>query len=176
MSANDNRSRLRTWMLLSMLLNVFLVGGIAGGAWRWWTTEAHAEHVAPVAQTSAGESAATAPPRGLRFAADGLSPRQAQAFRVGLREVRRESVDLIRASRDGRIEVARLLAAPTFDRSAIDTTLARTRAADIALRERVEGHVVSFAAALPPADRATLVQGLAAQQGSFRVPPSPARP
>jgi uncharacterized membrane protein len=174
--SDDNRPSLRTWMLLSLLLNVFLVGGIAGGAWRWWRSEAVAERVVPVAQTTPAEGTATAPQRGLRFAADGLSPAQAQGFRTGLRDVRRESVDLIRASREGRVEVARLLAAPQFDRKAIDVTLARTRAADIALRERIEGQVVSFAASLPPADRATLVQGLAAQQGVFHAPAAPARP
>ncbi len=174
--SDDNRSRLRTWSLLSLLLNVFLVGGIAGGAWRWWTEDARAERAAPAAQASAGTTGAPAAPRGLRFAADGLGPAQQQAFRTGLRDVRREAADLARSSREGRAEVARLLAAPQFDRSAVEAALARTRTADLALRERVEGHVVNFAATLSPADRVTLVQALSTQQGSFHVPPPPAKP
>jgi uncharacterized membrane protein len=176
MSDDKKSSPLRTWLLLSLLLNVFLVGGIAGGAWRWWATEAGAARAAPLAQVSGGTPTAAAAQRGLRFAADGLSSTQAQAFRSGLRDIRRDSTELIRASRDGRIEVARLLAAPDFDRAAVDAQLARTRAADIALRERVEAQVVGFAATLSPGDRVTLVQGLSAQQGSFRVPPPPAKP
>jgi uncharacterized membrane protein len=172
----DDRSRLRTWALLSVLLNVFLVGGIVGGAWRWWAAEGRAGGLAPVARTSEATTSTPVSPRGLRFAADGLAPAQRQAFRAGLRDARREAAELARSSREGRAEVARLLAAPQFDRAAVDAALARTRAADLALRERVERHVVDFAGALPPADRATLVQGLLAQQGSFRVPQAPARP
>lgn len=170
------RSRLSTWMWFSLLLNVFLVGGTAGGTWRWWTEDARAERAAPTTQASAGTTSPQAPQRGLRFAADGLAPAQQQAFRAGLREVRREAADLARSSREGRVEVARLLAAPQFDRNAVEAALARTRAADLALRERVEGHVVNFAATLSPADRVTLVQALSAQQGPFRVPPPPAKP
>ena len=145
------RNRPSTWMWLSLLLNVFLVGGIAGGAWRWWTEDARAERTASATQASASTASTPAQARGLRFAADGLAPAQQQAFRAGLRDVRREAADLARTSRDGRVEVARLLTAPEFDRSAVEAALARTRSADVALRERVEGHVVNFAATLSQA-------------------------
>lgn len=170
-----DRPRWRLWLLLSVLLNVFLVGSIGGGAWRWWSESAHAQRVAAVPAANPA-SAGPASPRGLRFAADGLAPAQRQAFRTGLRDVRRASAELARSSREGRAEVARLLAAPQFDRAAIDAALARTRSADLALRERVEGDVVGFAANLSPADRETLVQGLIAQQGAFHVPAAPAKP
>jgi uncharacterized membrane protein len=172
-------THLRRWLWASALLNLFLVGGIAGGTWRWWAHQAEARSVAASTQTGtptgapAGSSPATA--RGLRFAADGLSPERRQAFRTGLREVRREAAALTQGSREGRAEVVRLLAAPQFDRTAVEAALARTRAADTAVRERVEAHVVDFAAQLTPAERQTLVQGLAAQQGPFHVPASPAR-
>ena len=164
-------THLRRWLWASALLNLFLVGGIAGGTWRWWAHQAEARSVATSTQT--GSSPATA--RGLRFAADGLPPERRQAFRTGLREVRREAAALTQGSREGRAEVVRLLAAPQFDRAAVEAALARTRAADTAVRERVEAHVVDFAAQLTPAERQTLVQGLAAQQGPFHVPASPAR-
>lgn len=173
------RTHLRHWLWASALLNLFLVGGIAGGTWRWWAHQAEARSMATSTQTGtptgapAGSSLATA--RGLRFAADGLPPERRQAFRTGLREVRREAAALTQGSREGRAEVVRLLAAPQFDRAAVEAALARTRAADTAVRERVEAHVVGFAAQLTPAERQTLVQGLAAQQGPFHVPAPPAR-
>ncbi|OUL98759.1 periplasmic heavy metal sensor [Variovorax sp. JS1663] len=160
------------WAIASIALNIFLMGGIAGGAWRWWTTHEPAEPAAPAAQAAQATPAA---PRGLRFAADALAPAQRQAFRTGLRDLRRESADLVQASREGRLEAARLLAAPTLDRGAAEAALARTRAADVALRERVEAHVLRFADTLSPAERATFVQGLSTQ-GNLRVPPAPPRP
>jgi uncharacterized membrane protein len=166
----DDRQRFRAWLLLSVLLNVFLIGGIGGGAWRWWSESARGDRAASVAAADPATS------RGLRFAADGLAPAQRQAFRAGLRDVRRASADLARTSREGRAEVARLLAAPGFDRGAVDAALVRTRAADLALRERVEADVVDFASRLTPADREILVKGLTAQQGAFHVPAAPARP
>src|SRR5256885_8884998 len=70
-------THLRRWLWASALLNLFLVGGIAGGTWRWWAHQAEARSVATSTQTGtptgapAGSSPATA--RGLRFAADGRS-------------------------------------------------------------------------------------------------------
>lgn len=158
----------RGWLVASVALNVFLAGGVAGGAGRWWYAEhSQTEHVAGAATSTS--------PKGLRFAADTLAPAQRQAFRTGLRDVRRASAELVQSSRDGRIEAARLLAAPTLDRAATDAALARARAADVAMRERVEQRVVDFAATLPPGDRATFVQGLVTQ-GNLRVPPGTAKP
>jgi uncharacterized membrane protein len=65
-------------------------------------------------------------PKGLRFAADALTPTPRQAFRVGL-------------------------------------------------RERVEQHVMDFAATLSHGDRATFVHGLVIQ-GNLRVPAATAKP
>lgn len=164
-----NPRRLRFWLVLSVLLNVFLIGGIGGGTWRWWSESAHRDRVASVAE-------ATPAPRGLRLAADGLSPVQRQAFRSSLRDARRASAELTQSSREGRAEVARLLAVPRFDRSAVDAALARTRAVDLALRQHIEAVVVDFAADLSAADREILVQGLTPQQGAFYVPPAPPTP
>lgn len=159
---------IRGWVVASVALNVFLAGGIAGGAARWW----YAEHSGGQHVASATTPAA---PKGLRFAADALRPAQRQVFRIGLRDVRRASAALAQASREGRVEAARLLAEPTLDRAAVDAALARTRAADVALRERIEQHVVDFAATLPPDDRATFVQGLVTQ-GNLRVPSAAPKP
>jgi uncharacterized membrane protein len=171
-------ARLSRWLWASALLNLFLVGGIAGGAWRWRAHHAETGSVAVATpegvQAGAPAGHAAIAPRGLRFAADGLPPERRQAFRSGLREVRREAAAQAQGSREGRAQVVQLLSAPQFDRAAVEAALARTRAADFAVRERVETHVVDFAAQLTPAERSTLVKGLAAQQGPFHVPASPA--
>jgi len=63
--------------------------------------------------------------------------------------------------REGRQEVLRLLREPRFEADAVAQTLARTRAADMAARERFEAAVVDFATTLSPPDRQKLADGLA---------------
>jgi uncharacterized membrane protein len=160
---------LRRWLLmLSLVLNLFLLAAIAGGAWRWWAVRTH--DAPPVHAKAAAEGATPAAPRGLRFAADGLAPERRQAFRTALRDARRDVAELVRQGREGRRELAQLMAAPVFDRAAFDATLSRTRAADLGVRERTERAVADFGAGLTAAERATFAQALASAQGSFRVP------
>jgi uncharacterized membrane protein len=139
----------RRWLLWSLVLNVFLAGGVAGGAARWWLTERVA--AAPP----------TEQPRGLRYAADELSAEQKRAFRLGLREARRAAAEPIRTAREGRQEVLRLMREPQLDADAVTQALARTREADMATRARYEISVVDFARTLTPSDRQTFAAGLA---------------
>ncbi|MDQ8016061.1 MAG: periplasmic heavy metal sensor [Bordetella sp.] len=175
MNDTTPQTPLRRWLLtLSLVLNLFLLAAIAGGAWRWWAVRTHD---APPVHARAAEGAAPAAPRGLRFAADGLAPERRQAFRAALRDARRDVAELVRQGREGRRELAQLMAAPVFDRAAFDATLSLTRAADLGVRERTERAVADFGAGLTPAERATFAQALASAQGSFRVPPAnPATP
>lgn len=175
MNDDPTRTTLRRWLLmLSLVLNLFLLAAIAAGAWRWWALRTHD---ASAVHARAAEGAAPAAPRGLRFAADALAPAQRQAFRAALRDARRDVAELARQGREGRRELAQLMAAPVFDRAAFDATLSRTRAADVGVRERIERAVADFGAGLSPAERAAFAQGLASAQGSFRVPPaSPSAP
>jgi len=152
----------RTLLLLSLAFNLFLVCAIAGGAWRWWSL-------------NHSQAQAAAQQRGLRFAADGLTSAERQAFRRGLRDARRESAPLISAASEGRREAARLMAAPEFDRAALDAALARTREADFALRTRLEKQVADFAATLSPRSREALTQGLTSR-GPLRDSAAPASP
>ncbi|CAG9258388.1 periplasmic heavy metal sensor [Paraburkholderia unamae] len=150
----------RSWKPLlvgSVLLNVFLLGAIAGGAWRWFA--AHGEPQAQPAQHVA-----------LRFATEALSPERQQQFVEALKSSRREGRQFAREGRDGRRDLLELLAAPQLDRAAIDAALARTRTADTALRAQVESGVVDFAATLTPAERVTFVEGLE-KRGQWRLPP-----
>jgi uncharacterized membrane protein len=166
-----NTPPFKRWLLVSLVLNLFLAGVLAGAAWRWWAAE-RAQRAA-VSATSASANAATQP-RGLRYAADDLLPEQRRAYRQGLRDVRRDSAPLIQRARESRQEVLRLLAAPQFDSAAMAAALARTREADTALRARVEASVVDFAKTLPPEDRQKLANGLARR--APLTPPNAAQP
>ncbi|WP_027794064.1 periplasmic heavy metal sensor [Paraburkholderia acidipaludis] len=149
----------RGWKVLiagSVLLNVFLLGAIAGGAWRWFATQG-AREVQPAQRTA------------LRFAADDLSPERQAQFVAALKNARREGRPYAREGRDDRRVVLDLLAAPQLDRAALDDALARTRTADSALRAQVESGIADFAATLTPEERVKFAEGLR-QRGQWRLP------
>lgn len=93
-------------------------------------------------------------------------------MREALRQTRRESVPLIISARSGRLDVVQALAAPQFDRAALDAALARTREADVAVRARVEATVAEFASTLTPDERLKLVDALE-RHGPLHVGPPP---
>jgi uncharacterized membrane protein len=149
-------TRLKTILIVSLVLNVFLLGTIAGGTYRW------------VAKQKAD---VVAQQRGLRFAAAELPQARRDQLREALRQTRRDSLPLINA-RSGRLDVVQALAAPQFDRDALDAALARTREADMAVRARVEATVADFANTLTPDERLKLVDALQ-QHGPLHVGPPP---
>jgi uncharacterized membrane protein len=140
---------IRILLILSLTLNVFVVGALAGGAYMW----RRAEQAEPSSTAMVGGGR-------LRLAGEKLSPEHRRPFRQALREARRASAVLIEQSRQGRAEAARLLTQPVVDQGAVRAALARARAADFALRARLEERVVAFAATLPPEERAVLAEGL----------------
>lgn len=130
-------------LVVSLVLNIFLVGAIAGGLWRWTHNQG----------------------LGLRAgwrmrAAEALPPDRAEAFRQTVRGAMRDNLELGRQARAARAEAARLFVAPRFDTAAVRGQLAQARQADSALRARLEDEVVGFAATLPPDQRAALAQAL----------------
>ncbi len=133
MSPRLSQRFLKTLVAVSLVLNVFLIGSIVGGAYR-------------VSGLFAHQRADAEQQRGIRFAAADLSPERQQQLRDALRVTRRESLPLIRQTRDACIDLAHVLAAPTLDRAALDDALTRTRQADMAVRARgkcgrgVRGH------------------------------------
>jgi len=143
-------------LVSSLVLNVFLIGGIAGGAYQWFVAHGQAN------------AAVQAPSRALRFAAADLSTQRQKEFVDGLKAARRDARQFALEGRDDRREVLRLLAAPQLDRVALDMALNRTREADIALRSRVEQSVADFAATLTPDERVTFAEGLK-QRGEWRL-------
>jgi uncharacterized membrane protein len=135
---------LKALLVVSLVVNVFLVGGIAGGVYRYFLHE----RVAATEQ------------RGLRFAASELSDERQRQLRQALRDTRRDAQPLIRAARDGRRDLVRILSAPELDRPALDSALASTREADSALRARIEATVAGFATTLTPDERMKLVDAM----------------
>jgi len=151
----------RAWKMLlvgSLVLNVFLIGGMAGAAYQYFI--AHGGKTVATAQQQQ--------PRALRFAADELSQARQKEFVEALKTSRRDARPYAREAREDRLEVLRLLAAPQLDRGALDMALKRTREADIALRSRVEQGVADFAATLTPEERVKFAEGLR-ERGQWRV-------
>ncbi|AOB32701.1 hypothetical protein AKI39_21085 [Bordetella sp. H567] len=147
------------FLIGSLILNAFLLGGIAGGAYQWFSTQR-------------AQESPRAPHVALRFAAEGLAPERQQQFLAAIREARRDGREYARAAREARRAVLDLLAAPQLDRAALDAALARTREADMALRTRVERAVADFAATLSPEERMTFAAALR-QRGQWREPAAP---
>jgi uncharacterized membrane protein len=149
---------IKTVAVVSVVLNVFLLGSLAGGAYR-------------VSGMFTHQRADAEQQRGIRFAAADLSADRQRELRDALRDARRDSQPLIRQARDARIDLAHVLAAPTLDRAALDSALVRAREADIGLRTRIEGAVANFAATLTPEERIKMV-GAMERYGPLRaVPP-----
>lgn len=140
---------LRILLIVSLTLNVFVLGALGGAAFMWQRAERHERPT--VAAVGGGR---------LRLAGERLSPEQRRAFRRALRETRRAAAPVIEQSRDARSEAARLLSEPAVDQEAVKAALARARAADFALRARLEERVVAFAASLPAEEREALAEGL----------------
>ena len=133
-------------LIASLVLNVFLVGAMAGGAYRWATNRP-----AP---------AVAARPQGLRAAAAELSDARKAQLRGALQQTRQANRPLIVGARAGRLDVLHALQAEPFDPAALDAALARTRTADVSLRARLEQTVAQFAADLTPDERIKLIDGM----------------
>ncbi len=135
---------------VSLLLNIFLVGGLAGGA-LWWRT------MRPL--IGAGS---------IRMAGSELSSSQRRAFRTALREERKTLRPTIVAGRQARLDAAALLRAPTLDQAALGGALARVRDADFLLRSKLEDRAIRFVATLPADERLRLAEGLERRAGPPR--------
>ncbi|MGY2231742.1 periplasmic heavy metal sensor [Pseudomonas tolaasii] len=137
---------LKPWLLASVLLNVFLLGGVGGGLYHWMAAPKPAEAV--VNQ------------HGLRQAMIKLPAERRKELRALLRHNRSDSQPLIMAGREARLGVIKQLEAPTLDRDALVTELAKAREADASLRALVDGTLAQFASNLPQDERRKLVEAL----------------
>jgi uncharacterized membrane protein len=146
-------------LIVSLVLNVFLVGTVTGGAYRW------------AASRSASTVTETPQPQGLRAAAADLSDDRQRQLRESLLRTRQANRPLILGARSGRLDVLHALQAQPFDPAALDAALARTRTADVALRAQLEQAVVQFASDLSFDERAKLIDGMEKRGLLRRVEP-----
>lgn len=137
----------------SLVLNVFLIGALAGGA--GWL----------IGRSNPGYS--------LESAGGKLPADDREAFRQALRDVRRESRQIIVDGQQARREAADLLQQPTLDTPALAAALERARNADAAIRAKLEQRIVEFAASSSLEDRRLLAEGLLRNVGRQR--PAPAK-
>lgn len=127
--------RLHVALAISVVVNLFLLGVLAGGAvWLRNTPSVIA----------AGS---------LRVIGAELPRAERRAFRAALRQTRAGVRGDIEASRTERRQAADLLRHSTPDRAAIVAALARARDSDLRVRAAVELRAVDFTLSLPPTDR-----------------------
>jgi uncharacterized membrane protein len=158
-----NAHSLKWTLIASLVLNIFLLGAIAGGTYQWFASRPRA------AGAIATQAQAQAQTHALRFAAGQLSDERRQQFAQDLQQARRDGRTYVRSGREGRRDVLHLLGEPELNRPALDAALARTRNADEALRARVEQSVADFAASLSPQERAQFADSLR-EYGQWRQP------
>ena len=149
-----NKIENQKFIFASLLLNLFLIGCIAGGAYKLFANN----------QTGkVGQNA-------LRFAAENLSLEQQRQFKKTLRVARREAKPLLATANEARTEVRKLIAESKFDRQAVEVALAKTREADSAIRMKIEVTMLNYAESLSAEDRQKFADGLA-KKGPLREPP-----
>jgi uncharacterized membrane protein len=135
-------------LIVSLILNVFVIGGGVGAAVMWKRVETQR----PLAGIGR--------PARLRQAAEALSPEHRRALRQAIRAAAQSLKPQAEQARAARREAGRLLVQPELDRDALDAALGRARAADIAIRTRLEKAVVEVASRLPADQRIALAEGL----------------
>ncbi|WP_025126372.1 periplasmic heavy metal sensor [Pseudomonas sp. PH1b] len=143
---------LKTFLVLSLLLNVFLIGGVAGGLYQWLGQPRPVQALA-------------VPQHGLRQAMALMPEEHRRQLRQLLRQTRNDSQALISAGREARQGVVRELAADQLDRGALDAELGKSREADSALRARVDEALATFAASLSLSERQQLVEAMYLRDG-----------
>ena len=141
--------RLKMLLVVSLLVNVFLVGGALGGLYQWSKFQPQPGAVVQ---------------HGLRQALAQLPEDRRHQLRRMLRDTRQENQPLIVASRQAHRDVMQRLQAPTLDRDALDADLDRARTADITLRTRFDATLADFAASLPADERQKLAQAMTARR------------
>lgn len=137
-------------MFSSLALNLFLVGLMAG-----------ALVIGSRFHVLRPQGAGPQPVRGLWAAGSGLTPEHRQAFHKVLRGGGQDVGAKLREARQLRRQAWTQMGAEPLDPAAATQSLDRARALETEARGGVEHEIVTFAATLPPAERAALAEGLA---------------
>ncbi|HEY9234716.1 MULTISPECIES: periplasmic heavy metal sensor [Phenylobacterium] len=154
-----SRKSLLIVLFVSLALNLFLIGTVAGGL--VVGQRFRAAHPMPA-------RVGVQPP--LWRAADGLSQEQRNAYRAALRSGGPQMRDAMRQVRVARQDAWRALADEPFDAAAARRRLAEIRTQEARARGLVDDKVVDFAAGLSPAERTILVKGLTEPRGRGEPP------
>jgi len=148
-------SRYRSVVAVLVVMNVFLVGVLAGGA---YVLVNYGRHTANSM---------------LPLDVEQLPDAEQRAFQAILLANGRDSQTILQDRERARTEAGSLLSMPMFDKEALSAAFARVRGDDLALRTRVDQLAVEFAAQLPAKDRVLLARAFP-QRGKQR-PPSAAK-
>jgi uncharacterized membrane protein len=135
-------TKMRICLAVSVVLNIFLLGAVSGGA--AWVNFGHKMILAG----------------SLRVAGAELAADQRRAFRTALRQARASVADRAAAARDARGRAADLLRQPQVDQNALNATLDEARSAEFAVRTSIEKRAVEFVSTLPPDSRAHLADAI----------------
>jgi uncharacterized membrane protein len=136
-------------LIVSLVLNIFLIALIGGSIWRW-------THNPTIGLDNSWR----------KRVAEALPEPQASAFRHTMHATFNANLDLVRRSHAARTEAARLFVQPQFDSEAVLFRLNQARLADTALRWKFEQSITRFSATLPQDQRVKLAEVLKA--GPFR--------
>ncbi|WP_340646834.1 periplasmic heavy metal sensor [Phenylobacterium sp.] len=144
-------------LIASVALNLFVIGTVVGGI----LVAQRFRDAAP---------AANRPRQPLWTAADALPPEHRRAYRQLLRGEAGGVGGQMRQARQARREAWTGLGADPLDGPAISKRLSEARSLEMTARGGVEDRIVTFAATLPPKERAELAKGLArgGQSGEHR--------
>jgi len=141
--------KLKLLLALSVVVNLFALGALGGGAAMWFTTSAR---------------------HPIRAAGDRLLSADRLRFHQMFKAVAKEARPLQQSARENRRAAALLFVQPTFDAAAVGEALSRARDADLTARTDVETALVGFAATLPQTERQSLANALSQGGGPLRQP------
>ncbi|MBA4287018.1 MAG: hypothetical protein C0434_15970 [Xanthomonadaceae bacterium] len=145
-------SRRNNWLIASVALNLFLLGGIASAL-------LFGPHRPPPGMAFGGRLPMHGPGPGGPFA-EGLSAAGREQL-MALREADEAALgEHLAALRDARQAMDQAFAAEPFDRAAFDAAFARLRDAEAAMSARMAERIAALAAVLSPDDRKAFARGL----------------
>lgn len=158
------QSSTRTWLVVSLALNVFMAGAIASyfvvGDERGFAPHRHSR-------------AHTLHPRVLRK----LLPAQDQTvLDETLKSHRPKIHERVRALRQARRNVADAMRAEPFDRPQLETALGELRARETAMAEAAQAMTTELAARVSPEGRSKLAAQMTPRKRRGRGPPEENRP
>ncbi len=140
-------------LIVSLALNLFLIGGVLGGL--VVGQRLRADRPPPMARMN----------QPVWAAAEALGPEQARAYRTMLRGEGMEARANMRQMREARTQAWGTLGAEPFDPALTKQQLAEIRSREAATRGEIDARIVDFAAGLTPGERQKLAKALTERPG-----------